>query len=84
VTHGRPQEDRARVRADRTRTLQAKTALRALLEEQMRASAQRRTVAPMSAVERKLNARLLAQAHACQAQGREGGPDGVACPDPRR
>jgi len=84
VTHGRPQEDRARVRADRARTLQAKTALRALLEEQMHASAQRRTVAPMSAVERKLNARLLAQAHACQAQGREGGPDRVACPDPRR
>ncbi len=72
------------MRADRARALQAKTALRALLEEQMHASVQRRTVAPMSAIERKLNARLLAQAHACQAQGREGGPNRLECPDPRR
>ncbi|KAK9840937.1 hypothetical protein WJX81_001285 [Elliptochloris bilobata] len=59
------EEDRARIRQEKERALQKKVALKALLEEQMRASSHRRIVQPMSDIEQKLNRRLLAKAHTC-------------------
>lgn len=65
--HPARQADRAHLSAVKASALQKKVALKALLEEQMCASAHRRIVAPMSEIERKLNKSLLVRVHACKA-----------------